>query len=111
MPHEVDGGGNTPDGRINLDGGILNEDLFERLGPEASDAYARARLWDRIDAGIAHEFEEAKGGAATNMPTNTPEDGAAHPIRVRELARKIRDADAGMRLINPFLPAFPARDE
>ena len=36
IPHEVDGGGNTPEGRLNLDSGILNPDLFKRLGPEAS---------------------------------------------------------------------------
>jgi hypothetical protein len=41
MPHEVDGGGNTPDGRLNLDSGIFNPDLFERLGPKASHELAR----------------------------------------------------------------------
>ena len=93
IPHEVDGGGNTPDGRLNLDSGILNPDLFKRLGPKASDAYARARLRDRLDAGIAHEFEEAKGGSHEYAYEHAP--NTALPIRAqaRELARMIRDGE------------------
>ncbi len=64
LPHEAGGGGNAPDGKLNLDSGILNPELFQRLGSEAADAYAKARLRDRIDAGIAHEYEEAKGGGS-----------------------------------------------
>ena len=33
------------------------------LGPQASEAYAKARLRDRIDRSIVHEFEEAKWGS------------------------------------------------
>ncbi len=82
MPHEVDGGGNTPDGRLNLDSGILNADLFNGLEPEASDAYAKARLRDRVDAGIAHEFEEVKGGGEPRIRVRArPRDGTTHPTR------------------------------
>ena len=79
IPHEADGGGNTPDGRLNLDSGILNPDLFKRLGPEASDAYTKARLRDRIDSGIAHEYEEAKGGGPRIRLRTCSGDGVAHP--------------------------------
>jgi hypothetical protein len=94
MPHEVDGGGNTPDGRLNLDSGILNFALFERLGPTESDAYSKARLRDRIDAGIAHEYEEVTSGGSHEYPfEHAPETEL--PIRrgARELARKIRDGE------------------
>ncbi|MEJ7637443.1 MAG: hypothetical protein WKF75_05475 [Singulisphaera sp.] len=77
MPHEGGGGGNTPDGRLNLDSGILNPELFKHLGPEASDTYANARLRDRIDAGIAHEFEEAKSGGDHRRRGARAGDGAA----------------------------------
>ncbi len=94
MPHESDGGGNTPDGRLNLDSGILNTDLFERLGPTASDAYAKARLRDRMDAAIAHEYEEAKGGGSHQYAfEHAPETELPIRPEARELARKIRDEE------------------
>jgi hypothetical protein len=92
MPHEADGGGNTPDGRLNLDSGIFNPDLFEPLGPRASDTYAKARLRDRMDAGIAHEYEEAKGGGSHQYAfEHAPETELPIRHEARELARKIRD--------------------
>ena len=94
MPHEVDGGGNTPDGRLNLDSGIFNPDLFERLGPKASHAYAKARLRDRMDAGIAHEYEEVKGGGSHEYAfERAPETELPVRHEARELARKIRDGE------------------
>jgi hypothetical protein len=94
IPHEADGGGNTPDGRLNLDSGIFNPDLFERLGPKASHAYAKARLRDRMDAGIAHEYEEAKGdGSHQYAFEHAPETELPIRHEARELAQKIRDAE------------------
>jgi hypothetical protein len=94
LPDETDGGGNTPDGRLNLDSGILNPKLFRRLGPEASDAYARARLRDRIDAGIAHEYEEVKGAGSHEYAYEHAPDTEL-PIRhgARALARTLRDGE------------------
>ena len=98
IPHEADGGGNTPDGRLNLDSGILNPDLFKRLGPEASDAYTKARLRDRIDSGIAHEYEEAKGGGGHEYAyEHAPETELPIRQEARELARKIRDGERRCR--------------
>jgi hypothetical protein len=98
LPHEADGGGNTPDGRLNLDSGLLNPELFQRLGPAASDAYAKARLRDRIDAGIAHEYEEVKGGGSHEYAYEHAPDTEL-PIRheARELGRKIRDGERRRR--------------
>ncbi len=99
IPHEANGGGNTPDGRLNLDSGILNPDLFKRLGPEASDAYTKARLRDRIDSGIAHEYEESKGGGSHEYAYEHAPDTEL-PVRheARELAWKIRDGERQRRL-------------
>jgi hypothetical protein len=33
FPHEADGGGNTPDGRLSLESRILDPNLFQRGGP------------------------------------------------------------------------------
>ena len=91
ISHEMDGEGNSPDGRLNLDSGILNFNLFERLGPTVSDAYAKARLRDRMDARIAHEYEEAKGGGSHQYAfEHAPETELPIRHEARELARKIR---------------------
>jgi hypothetical protein len=99
MPHESGGGGNSPDGRLNLDSGILNPELFKHLGAEASDAYAGARLRTRVDAGIAHEFEEAKsGGDHRQAVERAPDTTLPISHEARELARKLRDGERKRRL-------------
>jgi hypothetical protein len=108
FPREADGGGNTPDGRLNLDSGILNPELFQRLGPEAAGAYSRARLRDRIDAGIAHEYEEAKGGGSHEYAyEHAPETELPIRPEARELARRIRDGERWRRhrSIHPDAPS------
>ncbi len=96
MPHETGGGGNTPDGRLNLDSGILNPELFKHLGPEASDAYGKARFRHRVDAGIAHEFEEAKSGSDHEYAVeHAPQTELPIGHEARELARKIREGERG----------------
>ena len=94
IAHEADGGGNTPDGRLNLDSGLLNPDLFKRLGPEASDAYTKSRLGDGIDSGVALEYEEGKGGGSHEYAyEHAPETELPIRHEARELARKIRDGE------------------
>jgi hypothetical protein len=62
IPGEGDGGGITPDG-TNVDSGVLSPQLnAEVIGPRASAIWEKARLRDRIDAVIAHEFEESLAG-------------------------------------------------
>ena len=97
-PYERDGGGNTPDGRLNFDSGILNPELFRRLGPEASAAYAKARLRDRIDAGIAHEYEEVRGGGSHEYACeHAPETELPIRQEARALARTIREGERRRR--------------
>ena len=98
MPHEGGGGGNSPDGRLNLDSGILNPELFKHLGAEASNAYAEARLRTRVDAGIGHEFEEAKsGGDHQQAVENAPDTNLPISREARELSRKLRDGERRRR--------------
>lgn len=63
LPHEGTGGGVTIGRGINVDSGVLNPNL---LGDPASGgvarAWSKARLKDRIDAVIAHEYEECIRG-------------------------------------------------
>lgn len=96
FPDEREAGGVSPGGLINVDSGVLNPDQLQHLGAEASDVWRHARLRDRIDATIAHEFEEARLGTHEAAVEHAPDTDL--PIRpaARELARKIRDAERGL---------------
>jgi hypothetical protein len=62
-PHGMEGGNNSPDGRLIVDSGVLNLDLLRRdYGSEAARLFERSRLRDRLDAIIAHEHEEHRNG-------------------------------------------------
>lgn len=80
--HEREGG-NITDG-ISVNSGVLNPEILKGKG---SRVWARARLRDRIDAVIAHEYEEdrqgthelaVKQGAKTELPVT---DGARRILR------------------------------
>jgi hypothetical protein len=60
--------------------------------------YAKARSRDRIDAGIAHEYEEAKGGGSHEYAYEHAPDTEL-PIRheARALARTIRGGERRRR--------------
>jgi hypothetical protein len=61
-PRERTGGGVSPGGRINLNSGVLNPDLLvPHPSPTVSSIWRRARLRDRCDAVIAHEWHEGQG--------------------------------------------------
>ena len=87
FPHERDGGGVSPGGRINVDSGVLNPSLHPV--PE----WAKARLRDRIDAAIVHEYEDAKHGTHDDAVANSA--GTDLPIndRVRDLLKTISKAE------------------
>jgi hypothetical protein len=55
-PHEKKGGANTTG--VVVDSGALNPELFE--GKKGGRIYPKMRLRDRIDAIIAHEYEELR---------------------------------------------------
>jgi hypothetical protein len=92
-PDYPSAGGVSPDGRIVVEGGIFNPSLMNPLGTHAGEAWANARLRDRLDAVVAHEYEEhasgSHGGAVARAATS------ALPIShaARELLRTISEAE------------------
>ncbi len=54
-------GGNNTTGVV-VDSGILNGDLLK--GEKGGQVWSRARLRDRIDAAISHEYEEPRHGGS-----------------------------------------------
>jgi hypothetical protein len=69
FPHQGIGGENIHRRGINLDSGILNPALLdESSDPELRSKWAHARLRDRADAVIAHEFAEATGDEPRDHP-------------------------------------------
>ena len=86
FPHDAPGGGNVPGGRITVDSGVLNPELnAEKYGPRYASLWKKARLRDRIDSIIVHEYEEAKGVshaeavARRRTPNCRPSPGAGYP--------------------------------
>lgn len=92
IPEEGTGGGVTIGKGINVDSGILNPNLLgDPATSGAARAWSRARLRDRIDAVIAHEYEECMRGsdqaARQHAPTTT--------LRISDQARAILCQMAG----------------
>jgi hypothetical protein len=55
-------GGISPGARINLNSGVFNPDLLvPHPSPTVSSIWRKARLRDRCDAVIAHEYHEGQG--------------------------------------------------
>jgi hypothetical protein len=88
-PHGIEGGNNSPSGRLIVDSGLLNLELLRKdYGKKAAKLFAKSRLRDRLDAIIAHEYEEYRHGmdheAALRAAPRT-----ALPIteRAREIAK------------------------
>ena len=74
---ERTGGGVSADGRITLDGGILNEELLDKdYGQETGRLWRKLRLKPRMEAITAHELAEAESGtheaALKAAPTRLP---------------------------------------
>lgn len=88
IPEESTGGGVTVGRGINVDSGVLNPELLgDPATGRAARAWSRARLRDRIDAVIAHEYEECLRGtdaaARQHAPTTSLRisDGARTLLR------------------------------
>jgi hypothetical protein len=82
-PHDRSGGGISTG--ITVESGVLNPDLLK--GKKGGRIWPKARLRDRIDAIIAHEYEEdrhgthaeaVKAAAKTELPIS---DGAKRILR------------------------------
>jgi hypothetical protein len=63
QPHGVEGGNVEGTGEIIVDSGLLNDDMLKKdYGKKAGRLFERARLQDRLDAILAHEYEEHRHG-------------------------------------------------
>jgi len=93
VPGERDGGGITPDG-INVDSGILNPALnAEEIGPHAAAIWAKGRLQDRIDAVIAHEYEESIAGTHEGAELRAADTALPISDQARLILRAIADRE------------------
>jgi hypothetical protein len=90
IPYQVDGGGCDPAGRLNVDSGALNPDPNAAgFGPSASAAWAKARIRDRIDAIIAHEYEESRGRTHSDAESQATDTALPISPAARALLRTI----------------------
>jgi hypothetical protein len=90
-PHGTEGGNNSPDGRLIADSGVFNLDLLKKdYGERASRLFERSRLRDRLDAIIAHEFEEYRhGGSHVEALEHAPTTELPISDRAREICREM----------------------
>jgi hypothetical protein len=85
-----DAGGVSPDGRIIIGSGVFNPERMDATGPNASLAWSKARLSDRLNAAIAHEYEEGKSQSHQEAVEDAPESELPIGGRTRKLLRTIR---------------------
>ena len=87
-PGGIDGGNVFSSGRLIVDSGVLNDDLLTRdYAKEAADLFRKARLRDRIDAIIAHEYEEHRTGSHVGSLKAAPETILPISDRARVILR------------------------
>ena len=92
FPFERTGGGNVSGGRISVDSGVLNPELnAAEIGPKAQAVWEKSRLRDRIDATIAHEFEEAARGSHEAAVAAAPDTSLPIGEGARRILRAIAD--------------------
>lgn len=96
-PHECDAGGVSPDGRVNVDAGVLNPEQMSHLALPAPEAWRKARLRTRIDAAIAHEDMEWFSGTHEAAVELAPETDLPIGRKPRALLRAIRLGERGFR--------------
>jgi hypothetical protein len=77
------GGGNTTG--ITVDSGVLNPDLLK--GKKGCRLWSHARLRDRIDAVIAHEYEELRHGSHLLAMKSAPNTELPISPKARRLCR------------------------
>ena len=88
IPYLGSGGDATPGYGINTDSGVLNPALMDRHSPpELSFVWRRSRLRDRIDAIIAHEYEEEAGVSHDEAVARAPDTRLSISERARAILR------------------------
>jgi hypothetical protein len=98
FPHQSSGSRKIYRRGINIDSGILNPALLDELpDPEVRSEWAHARLLDRADAVIAHEFEEATGADPVDHPKAVRKAPDTR-LGISEAARRILVAIAASHL-------------
>jgi hypothetical protein len=86
-PHGRQGGENTTG--MALDSGVLNPDLLK--SQKGGKLWAKARLRDRIDAAISHEYEELRHGGDHAAAIRA---AARTKLPISDEARRINQARA-----------------
>jgi hypothetical protein len=92
-PHRTMGGEvHHQTGRINLDAGIFIADLLaEGMSSEVSSLHAKSRASVRLDAIIAHEFEEGVHGDHVAAVEHAPDTKLTIKEEARRLLRAQRE--------------------
>jgi hypothetical protein len=89
-PQAGTGGGVTVGRGINVDSGDFNPNLLgDPAAGGAARTWSRARLRDRIDAVIAHEYEEAIAGTHGAALRNAPNTKLNISPEARQLLREM----------------------
>jgi hypothetical protein len=98
-PHGTEGGNNSPDGGLIVDSGLFNLDLLNAdYGKKASSVFERSRLRDRLDAIIAHEYEEHRHGMShVEALEHAPATELPISDRAREILRAMEKGWRGRR--------------
>jgi len=92
LPEEGTGSGVTVGRGINVDSGVFNPNLLgDPAAGGAAHAWSRARLRDRINAVIAHEYEECIRGSDQAARQHAP----TTRLRISDEARAILRQMAG----------------
>jgi hypothetical protein len=88
IPYLRSGGDATPGYGINTDSGVLNPALMDsHPPPELSSAWRAARLRDKFDAIIAHEWEEEAGISHNEAVQRAPDTRLGITQSAREILR------------------------
>jgi len=95
--HNRIGGGISPVGQITVDSGLFNPTLMDYLGQEAGQAWAKARAKDRLDAIVAHEYEEHAGGTHEGAMERAAETELPIREKSRSLLRIVAQAEKQRR--------------
>ncbi len=96
-PLGTQGGYNAPDGRTVVESGLFNFDLRrEDYGEEAAKLYADSDVTSRLDAIIAHEYEEhRRGGSDVEALKHAPSSELPITDQAREIARAMKEGWRG----------------
>ena len=88
----MQGGHNRPEGNLNADSGLFNLDLLSKdYGEEAARLFGKSGLRDRLDAVIAHEYEEWRHGRShVEALAKAPKTELPISERAREICEAMR---------------------